>query len=152
MPHSPFSFQPTVVPSSFSSPALGHLGHSHHEVHDHSPTNIHFLDLPSPFHSHSTTIPPPSPSKTHSIPHLASHEGQYHRALAWWNRLPQIEESGYEEELLYQHGKVAEEEQLMKKEWRRGLLEVVMLFGVALILAGIVVVCLRMDGDWGEET
>ena len=29
-------------------------------------------------------------------------------------------------------------------------MEVVLLFGVAFILAGIVVVCLRMDGD-GEE-
>jgi hypothetical protein len=155
MPHSPFSFQPTVVPSSFSSPALGHLGHSHHEVHDHSPTNIHFLDLPSPVHSHAPTIPPPSPSKTHSIPHLASHKGQYHRALAWWNRLPRIEESGYEEDLSYQHdigssGSQAEDDQWRRKERRRGLMEVVMLFGVAFILAGIVVVCLRMDGD-GEE-
>jgi hypothetical protein len=138
--------------SSPSFPGLGHLGDSHHEVHDHPPTNIHFLDLPSPFHSHSPSIPPPSPSKTHSTPHLASQKGQYHRALAWWNRLPRIEESGYEEELSYQHSisSQAEDEQWRKKERRRGLMEVVMLFGVVLILAGVVVVCLRMDGD-GEE-
>lgn len=36
------------------------------------------------------------------------------------------------------------------KEKSREFLEIVMLFGVAFILAGIVVVCLTMDGD-GEE-
>jgi hypothetical protein len=45
---------------------------------------------------------------------------------------------------------IAEDQQWRMRERRQGLMEIMMLFSVAFLLAGIVIVCLRMDGD-GEK-
>ncbi|PMD26757.1 hypothetical protein NA56DRAFT_697996 [Hyaloscypha hepaticicola] len=71
MPQHSSSFQPNIIPSSLSPPPLDTFHH------DHPPMHIHFLDLPSPFHSqsksstsfnsHSPTIPPPPQKRTPSL-------------------------------------------------------------------------------------
>jgi hypothetical protein len=129
---------------------------------DHPPADsrpsldISFLDLPSPFYSlsssftdRSPSVSPFSPSK--SMPKLTSHKGKYQRSTTWWkpHRLPRVgERVEVEEGLLAQNGmeSFAEEERWRVRQRRRGLLEVMGLFGVGLVMVVIVVVCLRMGG------
>lgn len=127
-PSSPFSFSREVF--SYSAIYLFLLPTKPHILSPLFPTArppSPFPPRPSP-NAHPLPRPPiplplpiqllPSPSKTYSIPYLAS-KGRYHRAITWWDsiRLPRIEESAYdyEEELLYHHSlgnlTLAEDEQ-----------------------------------------